>query len=387
MSALKILTVVLLMSMAQAGSKPVGPPPIDTNTIANVNEALTFSRYTDQNNKAVMILVESADATTVSGYNVQTILDSEQDDLFQLIEYKGPEYILASAKAQEKITVKRELLTHPLVSKRNDHIAAGGNYPEHAEETSLKSVFLFPKYSFITPPVSFVATNSKVLLDYEVEVCTVFSRDIKTMEDYAKSYKGIFLCGDYSDRAELLRLIDVDNVESGVGFTDAKSGDDRMPVGEFMVIPNDFETFSKKIDISLTVNGVTKQKSNTSKMILDFKGLIEKTLKEGDSTHWKYKKQNVSLIKDGTIKKGQILLSGTPEGVIYNKPTSVQKIVKGIKWFITLSFFKKSAVQYVLDEYIKDSFKKKTYLQDGDKIQMKGLYLGNSFQEVKDTTK
>lgn len=359
---------------------------LNEEKIAPLEEAFTFARYVVKG-KASTLLVKSADSSVVIGYNIQELLDYQGEDLLNFLEVNGPEKFLSMAKKQPLVTVKRNELVEPLDHSREDHIAAGGNYPEHAKEAALDEVFLFPKISKISPPNSFVLTSKEILLDYEVEVCAISSRDIKSVRDFEQSYKGVFLCGDYSDRAKLLKLINVEDVESGIGFTDAKSGNDRLPVGEFMVVPLNFETFINKIEFSLAVNGKIKQSSIADKMVMKFDELIEKTLNEGQRNDWIYQGQNIKIMEDNTIKKGQIILSGTPEGVVFNEPSTLQIIKKSACWILTGSFREKKLVRFMLDEYIKDSFKNKIYLQVGDHVKMSSNYLGNSYQKIIGETK
>ena len=86
--------------------------------------------------------------------------------------------------------------------------AAGTNFPEHQEETGSDSVFNLPKFGVATPLVTKVSNGVGEPLNYEVEICTRFDRNIECIEDFDTAQKGFFLCGDFSNRSVLRRLID-----------------------------------------------------------------------------------------------------------------------------------------------------------------------------------
>jgi 2-keto-4-pentenoate hydratase/2-oxohepta-3-ene-1,7-dioic acid hydratase in catechol pathway len=89
------------------------------------------------------------------------------------------------------------------------HLATGTNFREHAKEAGIDTVFNFPKFGPATPARSTVKLRPGALLDYEVEICARFDRDIRSLADFDAARKGFFLCGDFTDRARLLRLIDL----------------------------------------------------------------------------------------------------------------------------------------------------------------------------------
>ena len=72
------------------------------------------------------------------------------------------------------------------------HVASGTNFPEHQEETGSESVFNFLKFGVATPPVATVSNDVEELLDYEVEICTRFNRDIELIEDFDAVQKSFF---------------------------------------------------------------------------------------------------------------------------------------------------------------------------------------------------
>jgi 2-keto-4-pentenoate hydratase/2-oxohepta-3-ene-1,7-dioic acid hydratase in catechol pathway len=75
-----------------------------------------------------------------------------------------------------------------------------------------------------------------------------------------------------------------------------KSLDDSCPIGPVLVDAKDIGD-PQNLDIALRVNGKTMQSSNTSKMIFDVRAII------------------ASLSKGMTLEPGDVIATGTPEGV------------------------------------------------------------------------
>lgn len=67
----------------------------------------------------------------------------------------------------------------------------GTNFPEHAEEASSGSVFQFPKFGARSPARTTVKREDGILLDYEVELCGRFDRDITALDDFDAATKGV----------------------------------------------------------------------------------------------------------------------------------------------------------------------------------------------------
>lgn len=220
-------------------------------------------------------------------------------------------------------------------------------------------------------------------MDYEVELCMRWVEPIKKPEQ-SKGYAGLFVCGDFTDRAELLRKIDVDNVTSGHGFSDAKSGKARFPTGPYIVVPKKWNTFLENVSLATYVNGEQRQQTSAAEMIREPNSLIEMILDKGDQSIWRYQGQDVPLFDEQGIKPQQNIVTGTPAGVVYNTPGWGYRISKSIKWLATFSFLDSGPIDYILEQYIEESFKNKSYLQKGDKVQLTGTYLGSINVDITD---
>ena len=160
-----------------------------------------------------------------------------------------------------------------------------------------------------------------MLLDYEVEFCMRFDRAIASVEDFDAAAKGLFLCGDFTDRAKLTRLVDPDNLDSGSGFSDGKSGPDFFPAGALLVVPRDWKSFVADERFMTFVNGQRRQDARGGEMTLDFRELVAKALGDMDSPRFLYRGEYFKLAPEGQIDADMTLMSGTAEGVIFTGPS------------------------------------------------------------------
>ena len=159
------------------------------------------------------------------------------------------------------------------------------------------------------------------LLDYEVEICMRFDRPIATLQDFDAATKGLFLCGDFTDRIALLELADIDNLDSGYGFSDAKSGLGYFPTGPFLVIPSEWQSFVADVRMTTELNGEPRQDARGGEMTLDFRSLAARVLSEATAERFWYQDRFFKLVPHGRIEPDMTLMSGTSEGVILSDPT------------------------------------------------------------------
>jgi 2-keto-4-pentenoate hydratase/2-oxohepta-3-ene-1,7-dioic acid hydratase in catechol pathway len=87
-----------------------------------------------------------------------------------------------------------------------------------------------------------------------------------------------------------------------------KSGDGWAPLGPWLVTADQVDGDNLKIE--LKVNGETRQSSNTSDMVFGCKKLVS------------------YISKHMTLKPGDIIFTGTPEGVISGYPKDEQVWLK-----------------------------------------------------------
>jgi len=249
------------------------------------------------------------------------------------------------------------------------HIAAGTNYPAHGAETGVDGAFLFPKLSPAGGPRTSVATAPGMLLDYEVEVCVRFDRELRSMSDFDAARKGLFLCGDFTDRAALVRNIDLKDITSGDGFADAKSGPDRFPTGPLLVVPRDWKTFLGGVTIATHVDGAPRQAARAADMIKDLPTIVRETLSEAGTRTWSYGGARIPMVARSAIGTGSAILSGTGDGVVFREPgPEVMKAVMTAK--------DRAAQLAVIERYLAAESAKRIYLQPGNRVRHASNYLG-----------
>lgn len=193
-------------------------------------------------------------------------------------------------------------LLAPIVRPRQDVVCLGINYDAHAEEAGRFSDEAFggerPYTIYFSKRVNrATATGEKVpayadlvdSLDYEVELGVVLGKDAKSVtKENARAYVfGYTVINDISARNLQTRHKQWYLGKSLDGFT---------PMGPCIVTADEIGD-EQSLDISCTVNGEVRQKSNTRYMIQTVAGAISE------------------LSQGMTLEAGTIIATGTPAGV------------------------------------------------------------------------
>ncbi|WP_373893550.1 fumarylacetoacetate hydrolase family protein [Virgibacillus natechei] len=186
-------------------------------------------------------------------------------------------------------------------------IAVGLNYSSHAKEMG-RDIPDEPMI-FMVSPTAIIGNDDYVSLpninhktDYEAELAVVIGKKAKDVKrDKALPYVYGYTCAnDISDR---------DLQKKDVQFTRAKSYDTFKPLGP--VISTNID--GDNANISLSINGVIKQQSNTEDFIHNVSALIEE------------------ITKVMTLYPGDVILTGTPSGVGSLKPgDNIELHIEGI---------------------------------------------------------
>jgi 2-keto-4-pentenoate hydratase/2-oxohepta-3-ene-1,7-dioic acid hydratase in catechol pathway len=322
----------------------------------------------------VVILAEVGEQLEIS--EVPELIDGSDANPLELVAslgYEGVAELLANVSP--RLVPRSALTILPLVGEA--HIAAATNYADHQEETDSSEVFLFPKLGAATEEPTKVATGPDVLLDYEIEICALFDRDVATPNDFDAAVKGFFLCSDFTDRATLLRLIDLGDMANGAGFTEGKSGAGRFAVGDRLVIPRDWRSFIDHVPLRLSVDGELKQRALGADMLLKLDEIVAMALQEGEADRWRYEGSPVPLLDAGVIARGQAILTGTPGGVAMQIPSPGWLILKFLKWLFTLAWLDTSLRDFMVDEFVVSSAEQGTFLQPGQSVEMSAGPLGS----------
>ena len=175
------------------------------------------------------------------------------------------------------------------------------NYPAHAKEQDLVS----PKEPviFIKPRTTLCGTDSDIMcpnfikqLDYEVELAVIIGKTCKNVdESRSKDYIfGYMVFNDVSARDIQMR---------DKQFTRGKSFDTFAPCGPWITSADEV-TNPQDLQLVTKINGQNRQDSSTKNMFIKIPSIISEL-------------SNVM-----TLEKGDIIVTGTPDGVAMNNPST-----------------------------------------------------------------
>ena len=173
------------------------------------------------------------------------------------------------------------------------------NYPKHAKEQNYESTK--EPVIFIKPRTTLCGTNSEIRcpnfvkqLDYEIELAVIIGKTCKNIDETsAKNYIfGYMVFNDVSAR---------DIQMQDKQFTRGKSFDTFAPCGPW-ITTSDEVTDAENLQMTTMVNGQIRQNSSTNNMFINISSILSKL-------------SNVM-----TLEKGDIITTGTPEGVALNNP-------------------------------------------------------------------
>ncbi len=176
-------------------------------------------------------------------------------------------------------------------------LAVGRNYSEHAKELNNPVptepvVFLKPDTALLREGKPFFHPEFSNDIHYEVELVVKIGKEGKHIaEKFALNYiESIGIGIDFTARD-----IQEKCKQKGLPWEIAKAFDHSAPIGTFINI-SDFKDL-KNISFSLKKNSETVQTGNSSDMIFSFEQIIS------------------YLSKRFTLKKGDLIFTGTPAGV------------------------------------------------------------------------
>jgi len=199
------------------------------------------------------------------------------------------------------------------------------NYIDHAIEQDRTPpeepvIFIKPRTSLTGTQSDIVCPSFVTKLDYEIELALVIGKNSKNIPE-SKAMETIFGYMIFNDVSA--RDIQFKDKQ----FTRGKGFDTFAPCGPWITTADEIPN-PHNLKMITKINDEIRQNSNTSKMFLKIPSIVSK------------------LSKVMTLEKGDIITTGTPEGVVLNNPN--------IK-----------------------------YLQDGDKIEMEIENLGTIINSVK----
>jgi 2-keto-4-pentenoate hydratase/2-oxohepta-3-ene-1,7-dioic acid hydratase in catechol pathway len=314
----------------------------------------------------------------VTGVDLSPLMKSGEDAIaaYNRLGYEPIAAFVTAAKAN--VSHEAASLAVP-VDLRAVHAAAATNYPEHADEAKVKDgPFIFAK---IAQPTSARAEipSSKGLLDYEVELCLVTLSALPASGGFKG---GLILCNDVTDRAALLRGADINDVASGKGFTDGKSGIGFLPVGDLFIVPRDLKAFIEPLELRLSVNGEERQRSRVTKWIWDLDRLLLETAKRaGVRWSWREGTAQLPVSREGVLPDRTLVLAGTPAGTVFKGPGLATIVRGGFDWLA--GFGRGDMITTVIERTITDDTASGGYLQQGDVVTIQADKLGTLENRVK----
>lgn len=194
----------------------------------------------------------------------------------------------------------------PSVPNPEKILCIGLNYDSHIKEVKLehpKVPTIFSKYN-----TCLTGHKSKIHLpkdaqkfDYEAELVIIMG---KTAHNVSKADALSYVFGYSVGNDFSARDLQMQTGQWLLG----KACDDFAPLGPYIVTAN--EANPDHLDIKCEVNGILRQHSNTQNMIFDCAAIIS------------YLSQYI------TLKPGDIIYTGTPEGVILGEPKNRQQWLK-----------------------------------------------------------
>ena len=205
----------------------------------------------------------------------------------------------------EKLSYERNISEFKIlapISNPNKIICLAFNYIDHAREQGLQapedpSIVIKPRTTLNSTNSDIVCPDFVTQLDYEVELAMVIKKSCKNIsEDEAKnSIFGYMVFNDVSAR---------DIQFKDKQFTRGKSFDTFAPCGPWITTADEI-TNPQNLKLSTKINGEVRQDSSTSNMFIKIPEIISK------------------ISKVMTLEKGDIISTGTPAGVMLNKPNAV----------------------------------------------------------------
>ncbi len=346
-----------------------------TLTIAPLDEALTFARSLAGQTMGVLSYRDDQ----LTGVDLSALMLSPGEDAVDLINRLGQDAVSAAMlSGQPAITLPVSELDLP-IKLTDAHIAVGTNYREHAEESAVTgSPFLFPK--LVTPTASRADIPAGVgLLDFEVELCLV---PLKPLGLTDPASGGLILGNDVTDRALLMRGVNLKDPQSGRGFTDGKSAPGFLPVGDLLVVPRDLDAFVGGLILQLSVNGVERQRAPVTEWIWDLNEILNQARAKRETVwSWRQGEARLAFTEDGAIPARTVIMAGTPAGTLFQGVPGKDRQSGLVRWI--LSGFRGTVVKHVIDAYIARSQARKTYLQPGDQVTIRVDRLGTLSNRVK----
>ena len=184
----------------------------------------------------------------------------------------------------------------------NKIICLAFNYVDHAKEQGLQapedpSIVIKPRTALNSTESDIICPDFVTQLDYEIELALIIGKNCKniSIEDASSAIFGYMVFNDVSAR---------DIQFKDKQFTRGKSFDSFAPCGPWITTADEIQDV-QNLKMTTKINGEIRQNSSTDNMFIKIPEIISK------------------ISKVMTLEKGDIISTGTPAGVMLNKPNAV----------------------------------------------------------------
>jgi len=190
----------------------------------------------------------------------------------------------------------------PPIPNPNKIICLAFNYIDHAKEQGLQApedpaIVIKPRTALNSTNSDIVCPDFVTQLDYEIELALIIGKNCKniSVEDAHSAIFGYMVFNDVSAR---------DIQFKDKQFTRGKSFDSFAPCGPWITTKDEIKD-PQNLKMTTKINGELRQNSSSNNMFIKIPEIISK----------------ISQVM--TLEKGDIISTGTPAGVMLNKPNAV----------------------------------------------------------------
>ena len=190
----------------------------------------------------------------------------------------------------------------PPIPNPNKIICLAFNYVDHAKEQGLQApedpaIVIKPRTALNSTNSDIVCPDFVTQLDYEIELALIIGKNCKniSVEDAHSAIFGYMVFNDVSAR---------DIQFKDKQFTRGKSFDSFAPCGPWITTKDEIQD-PQNLKMTTKINGELRQNSSSNNMFIKIPEIISK------------------ISKVMTLEKGDIISTGTPAGVMLNKPNAV----------------------------------------------------------------
>ena len=213
-----------------------------------------------------------------------------------------------SSSAQRALLKETSVEYGPVVTHPEKIVCVGLNYRKHAEEIGVpvpKQPVLFNKYNnalFHHQGALKLPVAVAMKFDYEVELVMLMGKEAKDVSEAdALSYVAGYCTGNDFTARDL-------QFDTGGQWMVGKTPDQFAPLGPYFVTADQIDP--DNLQVECRVNGETRQSSSTRDFIFNSRKMIS------------------YISARLTLRPGDIIFTGTPQGVISGRPKDKQVWLK-----------------------------------------------------------